>query len=107
MDLAETTLNQLKTFNSVSKLKDAIYNFIAAQILTHKETAELRKAFSNIDKNHDGHLTTEELLEAYTQVLGATDAFVYVENIMKQVDIDRSGKIEYTEFIAANVQQSQ
>jgi calcium-dependent protein kinase len=102
-DLGETSLIQLKEFNSISKLKDAIYGFIAAQIMSHSETKDMREAFRKIDKNGDGTITQDELLDEYTRVLGAKEAVDQVASIMAQIDIDHSGKIEYTEFIAASI----
>lgn len=56
-----------------------------------------------MDVNGDGKLSREELLEAYSKEFSIEEADEKVENIMKLVDIDNSGFIDYSEFITASV----
>lgn len=48
-------------------------------------------------------LSKEELLEGFTETMGQTAAEVEVEKIMKNVDTDHNGWIDYSEFISATI----
>ena len=57
-----------------------------------------------LDTNGDGMLSTEELLTGYTKMLGsAEEAKSEVDEIMRRVDTDGSGFIDYTEFVVATM----
>jgi calcium-dependent protein kinase len=56
-----------------------------------------------LDKNLDGKLSKEELVEGFTETMGQTAAEVEVDRIMKNVDIDKNGHIDYSEFISATI----
>ena len=96
-----TSLDSLKGFRVEQKLQHAVLTFIASQLINKEESKKLSETFRNIDKNGDGKLSREELLEAYKMTLGKEAALEEVENIMKTVDINGSGFIDYTEFITA------
>lgn len=63
------------------------------------EKTNLQKIFMSLDKNGDGKLSEEELIEAYTKVNGnPTEAVFIVKKILKTSDHNSSGKIDYTGF---------
>ena len=70
-------------------------------MVSQEEAKRLSDTFSQIDKNNDGKLSKEELLEAYTQQMGKEVAIEEVKKIMEKVDFNNSGFIDYTEFITA------
>ncbi|CAG9335081.1 unnamed protein product [Blepharisma stoltei] len=98
-------LQQLTHFNSNSKLKTAISTFISAQLVSQADTKELRNAFRLLDRNGDGRVSKEELLEKYKECVGGIDPSKQVDQIMKNVDTDHSGFIDYTEFIQATLRR--
>jgi len=55
-----------------------------------------------MDKNKDGTLTLEEVKEG---VAALKDTTLNVEDIFKSIDTDGSGVINYTEFLAATIDQ--
>lgn len=57
--------------------------------------AELQKAFKALDKNSDGKLSRDELVEGYRTIYGdmAEDE---VDKILARVDADGSGEIDYS-----------
>lgn len=61
--------------------------------------------FQALDKNGDGHLSKEELLEGYELHFGIPINEEEVENMMKNVDIDGNGFIDYTEFVMATMNE--
>ena len=95
------TLKQLAKFTSTSKLKDAVYTYLATQIISKEELQRLTKEFKILDKNGDGKISRLELMEHYTQFVGEKNAVKTVDSIMVQVDSNQSGEIDYIEFVKA------
>jgi calcium-dependent protein kinase len=56
-----------------------------------------------LDRNGDGRLSKEELLIAYRAHNSEEKTQEIVENVMKTVDVDKNGFIDYSEFIAASI----
>lgn len=92
-------LTSLRTFNSSSKLKDAVMTFLAMQATCHEDLQKLKESFQTIDRNGDGRLSRAELLEQYSKFASSQEAAKHVNEVLEQVDSDKSGFIDYTEFI--------
>ena len=91
-----------KLRQSTDKLQQAAMMFIASQLMTRKEKEELTAIFISLDKNGDGSLTKEELLEGYTKLYGNRErARNEVETLMAVADVDNNGLIDYSEFLLA------
>ena len=100
-DIDQISLANLQTFHAEMKLQYAILSFIAFQMVSKDDAKRLANAFSQIDKNKDGKLSKEELLDAYMQQMGKEAAAEEVKKIMQEVDVNNSGFIDYAEFITA------
>ena len=70
---------------------------------TSQEKVTLLKTFQQLDLNGDGQLTKEELLEGYRNIMNNPNPEAEVENIMRMVDNNESGAIDYTEFVMATI----
>ena len=99
------TLDQIRSFHTSTKLKDAVLTYIATQSLTAQDTKELREVFNKIDANGDGRISKEELMAQYTEIMEAGEAREIVDAVMKEVDTDGSGFMDYTEFLKASIDQ--
>lgn len=76
--------------------------FIVSQLMTSKEKENLTKIFVSMDKNGDGTLTKEELLEGYTKLYGNKEkARIEVKTLLANADTDNNGTIDYSEFLLA------
>ena len=95
------TLDGLSAFTSSTKLKDAVHVYLATQAINHEETKVLKENFVQIDKNGDGKISKSELMDEYIKTMDEEEARKTVEKIMTEVDTDRSGDFDYTEFLAA------
>ena len=73
--------------------------FLATQAISHEELKTLKEDFLTIDTNGDGKISKNELLHQYLKTMDQEEANQIVEKIMKEVDIDQSGDIDYTEFL--------
>ncbi|KAG5252971.1 calcium-dependent protein [Salix suchowensis] len=73
--------------------------FIAAMLHLNKIVKEdhIYSAFSYFDKDGSGYITQDELQQACDQ-FGLGD--VQLEDIMREVDQDNDGRIDYSEFVA-------
>ena len=94
-------LGNLKKYRCDLKLKQGITQFVTAQLLSKEETAQASDIFNSFDANHDGWLSREELIVALSRKEAVAEAEVEVEQLMARVDLDKSGKIDYSEFISA------
>ena len=63
------------------------------------QRAGIRKAFERYDKDGKGFLTRHEFKRALEDKYEAVLAQTQVDALMNRVDTDKSGKIEYDEFI--------
>ena len=69
---------------------------------TKQNEQKLFEIFKEFDKNHDGTLTLDELKEGFIEYLGERMFFEQdLYKIIKNVDLNQNGIIEYSEFVAA------
>ena len=96
------SLNQLKTFRAEQKLREAFLTFMTSRLMTKEYEKELTDAFRALDSNGDGRLSREELLAGYKLHLPLEEAEKAVDSVLARVDVDRSGFIDYSEFVLAS-----
>jgi len=94
-------VDNLRGFRSQNKLKKAALHVIAGQ-MTDAQIKDLRETFIAMDVNGDGLLTAKELEEGM-QKAGMEKLPAELEQILKDVDSNGSGHIDYTEFLAATL----
>ncbi|CAG9318850.1 unnamed protein product [Blepharisma stoltei] len=99
-------LNELRTFQRTTKLKEAIRVHLSSQIISQEDAQELKQSFHALDKNGDGKITKEELSEIYKMSLGQDEAVKEAERIMDEIDRDRNGYIDYSEFLQICLQEN-
>ena len=96
--IAQSALNNMKRFKRNKQFEQATISFIINQLITKEEQKELMKTFTEWDKNGDGVLSKEEILEGYRNTYGSADPDE-VDNMIKSVDLDGNGVIDYNEFL--------
>eukprot|EP00826_Nyctotherus_ovalis_P023591 TRINITY_DN1813_c0_g3_i2.p1 TRINITY_DN1813_c0_g3~~TRINITY_DN1813_c0_g3_i2.p1 ORF type:complete len:152 (+),score=20.93 TRINITY_DN1813_c0_g3_i2:361-816(+) len=70
--------------------------------MSRKEKERLTSIFMALDKNGDGCLTREELMEGYMNMYKDEErAMKEVESLMAIGDVDKNGLIDYSEFLLA------
>ena len=71
--------------------------------MTKKERDELTAQFTAIDVNGDGTISREELVTAYKKLKGDEYSEQEVDDIIRNVDSDGNGVINYSEWTMAAV----
>merc|ERR1712070_439090 len=88
----------------VAKMKKVAMTVIGQQ-MKDEEIAELSKTFKTLDVNNDGTLTPQEVREGMAR--HKLEIPEDLEAVMRSVDSDGSGVIDYSEFIAATLTSKQ
>ena len=93
-----------KTYN---KFKQAILTFIASR-LNSDECKDIKNIFYNIDEDKNGYISYEDFRKYLVNEYDIDDVIENEEELQKgfeSVDIDHNNQIDYTEFIAANLDE--
>eukprot|EP00826_Nyctotherus_ovalis_P049525 TRINITY_DN599_c0_g3_i6.p1 TRINITY_DN599_c0_g3~~TRINITY_DN599_c0_g3_i6.p1 ORF type:complete len:550 (-),score=147.22 TRINITY_DN599_c0_g3_i6:103-1752(-) len=98
------SLKRLQSFKVRNQLQQAVIAYIANHLQSQETMNKLKEVFQQFDKNGDGVLERNELLEGYMK-LGKTkkQAARIVDKIMNQIDLNNNGTIDYSEFLMANL----
>lgn len=75
-----------------------IITFLAT-LASDKDIMNQINLFRKLDKNSDGYITLRELKSAMKNDIDSEE----IESIVKGIDTDQNGAINYTEFIAATM----
>jgi calcium-dependent protein kinase len=103
--LESAHLDNLKNFRHQNQLKKAALHIIAQQ-MPDAEILNLKNVFTGIDKNGDGTLTVEEMVEGLEKSGITTEQLGFdLAEVLKSIDSNNSGVIDYTEFIAATLEK--
>jgi len=81
-------------------MKKMVLMLIATQV-NPKDVSDLRKLFQTMDTDDNGSLTLQELRGGLQDLDGGPDL---IKQVMK-ADLDNSGEISYTEFLAATLSE--
>jgi calcium-dependent protein kinase len=104
-DIPLNTLVNLKAHRAEQKLQQAVLTFMSSQLISKDESKQLAETFKKLDKNGDGKLSKQELIDAYKIHLGDQAALEEAEKIMATVDTNNSGYIDYSEFLIASTEK--
>lgn len=109
IDIPKTNIRvsfrRMYEFSKLCKLKKLFATFVASQ-MSEKEVEKLSQLFRKIDINHDGFISVEELKLALADGTAWFDA-KDLQNLMDSIDVDKNGKMNYTEFLASSLAQEE
>ena len=99
MEAVATSIEHFSTHQTLKKL--------GLMIIAHKSTSEeiarLRKVFKKYDKKKTGFIQLEDF-KSCLNVYGWNDE--YIEHLFACADLDGTGKLKYTEFLAATIEST-
>lgn len=98
-----TVIKNISEFRAEQKLQQATLAFLVHNLSTQEDLSELKEVFLSFDKNGDGRLTKDELLKGMTRVTTETKIIDCLDELMKTIDTDNNGYIEFEEFIRASI----
>ncbi|EEA21351.1 hypothetical protein TMatcc_009247 [Talaromyces marneffei ATCC 18224] len=73
-----------------------------AESLTEEQIARFREAFAVFDKDGNGEITADELREVMRS-LGQNPTESELQDIVNELDVDRTGTIDFDEFLTMMV----
>ncbi|KAA3488974.1 calcium-dependent protein kinase 29-like isoform X1 [Gossypium australe] len=95
-------LSRLKQFRVMNKLKKLALKVIAENLSSEEENKGLQQMFNNIDTDGSGAITLEELRDGLAR-LGSKLTEPEIKQLMDAADVDKSGTIDYIEFVTATM----
>ena len=94
-------LESFQQFTNGTRLRKLALLCIASQC-SDADIHSLRESFIKLDTNKDGTLSIAELQQGIATVPGLD---LQIEDMMREMDIDRSGRIDYSEFLASSIEE--
>jgi len=101
--ICKTFMTRLKSFRAHTRLKKVALTVVAQQ-LKDGQVDILQNTFRVLDKNGDGTITTQEIRDGLT-AMGMTIP-PGLDDIFKTVDTNGTGKLDYSEFLAATIDKA-
>lgn len=94
----------LKKFSARQKLQQATLAFLFHQLSTTEMIKDLKFIFRQIDENGDGILSYDEIKKGFkTYYIDENIAEKELDEIIKNIDLDKNEFIEYEEFLRSAV----
>ncbi|CAK91960.1 unnamed protein product (macronuclear) [Paramecium tetraurelia] len=101
-------IKNLSQFSAQNKLRAAILQFISVQLVNKEESQKLFQTFKTLDQNGDGVLTKDELMKGMLSAdIDHLKAEIMADGLIQELDVNESGKVDFTEFISAALVQQQ
>jgi len=97
--LRKKVLERLRNFHYGCRLREAALQYIAWQLAPVEATESLRSVFLSLDADRDGRLSAEDLEKGFGQLFPGGDQDI--RSILRSMDGDGSGYVDYHEFLAA------
>ena len=98
---SQQVLRRLALFKRPNLFQKEILLLLAG-LLKSKDIKEIRDTFSAIDLDSSGAITLNELKAAFSSTHNQQD----LEEILKQVDFDDNGEINYSEFVSSTLDRT-
>lgn len=101
------TLQHLAAFNAKTEFQKAILLYFVSYFDLKEEKTKLLKLFKEMDTDHDGQLDREEIVAAFDTLNKDKDVRLNVEELFRQIDVNKTNRVDFTEFLLATVNYKQ
>ncbi|CAD8209837.1 unnamed protein product [Paramecium octaurelia] len=105
-------IKNLHSFYCKNKVRAGLMQFITTNLMTNEEKEVLLKEFRKIDKDGNGKISKEDLvlgknkiIIVYMEKYNDIKANQLVDDFFERLDTNKSGIVDYTEFITAAVDE--
>jgi calcium-dependent protein kinase len=96
-------ISRINTFQLKHKLQQTTIAFLIHQLSSNKNFDNLRKIFTDMDKSKKGRLLYDDIKEGLNKYSDLRFSDEEFNNLLKQLDNDGNGYIEYEEFLRATM----
>lgn len=77
--------------------------YIVQHLLNSDQTEQKKRLFSQLNVDRSGQLSLQELEVGFKNEFGEQVSKEEISQIFNMIDINRNGKIDYTEWVAATL----
>jgi calcium-dependent protein kinase len=98
----EINVEALNNFTNSVRMKKLVLLCIASQS-SDNDIKNLREAFVKLDTNGDGTLSFEEMKQG---IASTGNSSINLDALISEMDFDRSGRIDYSEFLASTLDKN-
>ena len=101
-------MNQIAKFSIGSNLRRSILSYMVSKKLYDENQSKIRKVFNELDVNHDGSIDISELFKQYRKYFPGTpkEQWKKIQLFIESADVNKNGKIEYSEFLTVTTLQT-
>ena len=72
-----------------------------------RDKVQIAAIFRAMDINNDGTLSMQEVKDGYFECMGTSINDEQVKQIFKNVDMDKNGQLDYSEFMMAVIKEEE
>ena len=84
-------------------MQHAVVTYIVQHLLNSDQTEQKKRLFSQLNVDRTGQLSLQELEVGFRKEFGEQVSKDEISQIFNMMDINRNGKIDYTEWVAATL----
>lgn len=88
------------------KLRQAVYTYIASQLLRKEEREEIDRVFRGMDDDCDGKLSKDDIKSGYLRFFNKALSDDDTDRLFERINASETGYIDYSEFVIAAMQKS-
>ncbi|KAL4487150.1 hypothetical protein ABPG72_017869 [Tetrahymena utriculariae] len=92
-------VQNMTQFQAYNVMQQATMSYIATHQITQYEKQSVAQLFEQLDINHTGSLSKEEIAQVCKLQFGQQLTESQINDIFEELDIDKNGQISYNEFI--------